>query len=276
MNLNEKTKNYVSVEGKLCGYSAYDSDGESYSLEYEYIVDGRKYYISTNYGVGVIPELGSVKTIKYNLNNPSEAIIAGAIVADDSNVLWIVLGFMFFFIALIMVMSESGKKSKKAKKIKSLITSGLIGILFSGLGISAYYMMCMGTDSLSLATGFKLFGTFAIIPVIFIILGILIMLMSIFPKKEKVIILKVENITECNNDNYTILLVDKKINKYSIQSMTNKYYVYNTKNKEKFEIGKEFKVNIYKYGMMHEAVNISQTVLAKDLAAFEDSDFNVI
>ena len=53
IELNEKSKDYVSVEGRLCGYSLYDSDGESYSLEYEYIVNGIKYYISTNYGVGV-------------------------------------------------------------------------------------------------------------------------------------------------------------------------------------------------------------------------------
>jgi len=276
VDLNEKAKHYVSVEGRFCDYSEYsrDSDGVTYSLEYEYIVNGRKYYVSTDYGTGVIPELGSIKTIKYNPYDPSEAIITGG----GNNLLLLGLGFMFFFIPLLLLMSESSKKNEKEekKRFKSFCTSMLFGIAFTGMGIGAYYIMGIKIGSFSLANFFKCYVIYAIIPIIFTIIGIYMIVISLFPPKKKEVILNVEDITEYNNGNYAILLADVSIAENSIKARGNKYYVYNTKNKEKFEIGKEFKVNIYKYGVMHEGIQISKTVQARYLKLFVDSDFEVV
>lgn len=276
INLKEKTKEYVSIEARFYDYSVYssNSDGETYRLEYEYIVNGKKYYISTDYGTGVIPKLGSVKTIKYNPNNPSEAIFTGG----GSNVLMLVIGFMFFFIPLVMLMSEGNKKNgtQKQKKFKSLFTSLLLGIAFAGMGIGTYYLMCSGTDSLSPVSAFSSAGIFAIIPIIFIMLGIYMIVLSLFPPKKKEVILAVEDVIGFNIGGNNILLSDVSIAENSIQAMGGKYFVYSPKNKAKFEKGKEFKVNIYKYGIMHDGIQISQAVQARYLNQFVDDDFEEV
>jgi hypothetical protein len=152
-NRMEKTKNYVSVEGTFIGSSIYssDDDGTTYTLTYSYRVNGNKYEISTNYGTGSVPDIGTKKNIKYNPDNPSEAIITGF----GSNGLLLLLGFMFTTIPLIPLFSMFVNSNNSiSSKIKEKIFGIFLGTVFIILGGACYYLMCSGSDSLSIIYGF--------------------------------------------------------------------------------------------------------------------------
>lgn len=273
VRLNEKTKDYISIEAVFCDYSEYssDEDGTTYTLEYEYEVEGKKYYVSTDYGTGIVPKLGTIKTIKYNPENPSEAIITGF----GSNTLLFVIGFMFFGVPLIFLMSNREKKNKTEKRIKfeSIITSIFIGVIFTGMGFGFYYLMCNGSDSLSLASAFQTAGLLTILPLLFMGVGIYIIIYSLFSSREKVVTLTVDDVIDCEDGSYNILLSDTSIDMESVKAVMYKFYLYNTKAKEIFEVGKKFNINIYKYGIMHEMIPVSQVVQARSLNMFMDKDF---
>ena len=182
-SMMEKTKNYVSVEGTFIGSSIYssDDDGTKYKLTYSYRVSGNKYEISTNYGTGVVPDIGTKKNIKYNPDNPSEAIITGL----GSNGLLLLLGFMFTTIPLIPLLSIFVNSNNFiSSKVKEKIFGIYLGTVFIILGGACYYMMCYGSDSLSIIYAFKTTGFWIIIPVIFIVLGIYIVTASILYKNK--------------------------------------------------------------------------------------------
>lgn len=272
INENIETKNYIKVEAKFVGTDSEDSEGGTYSLLYEYIVDGEAYYISTDYYTSIIPKEGSIKTIKYNPGNPDDAVIAGF--GEKSLVL--VLGFMFVGIPLIILMASSNKKDKSSpsvKKFKSFITSLLISLVIFGIGFGFCYIMCLGTDNFSIWEAFKNSGGLIIIPLVFMIVGIYSLFVTLFGKKVKEVIVKVDSINECEDGTYDVILSDESINDESLKSLMYKYFIYNTENKDKFEVGIRFKVNIYKYGIALSCVDISQIVQAINLKQFIDEDF---
>ncbi len=182
----QKTKDYVLVEGIYVGSSTYssDEDGKTYTLTYSYEVDNKEYRISTDYGTGSVPKLGTKKNIKYNPNDPSEAVISGI---GSSGILF-VLGFMFITFPLIIIFtnnsnSESSKNSKSHEKLLSFF----IGFVFVVMGGSVYYFICSGGNSLSLIYAFQTSGIWVIIPIIFIVVGMYVILASIFKKGEVLI-----------------------------------------------------------------------------------------
>lgn len=114
IRINKETENYVETTGyykdKIYAYT--DSEGIIlYKLQYEYTINGDQYYIETDYSTNIIPKVGSEKVIKYNPDNPIQAVIIGF----NSNGIMIIIGIAFvvlssWWIVLIII--------KKIKHIK--------------------------------------------------------------------------------------------------------------------------------------------------------------
>lgn len=79
---NRNPKNYRTTTSHFSGYEVYDSDEgikthTTYRLIYVYEVDGKKYSIKTDYGSSPTPKKNNNRKIRYNPNNPSEAVFIG-------------------------------------------------------------------------------------------------------------------------------------------------------------------------------------------------------
>ncbi|MBE5821264.1 MAG: DUF3592 domain-containing protein [Clostridiales bacterium] len=161
-----ETRNYIETIGIFVDSSVYsnDEDGTTYSLTYRYRVNGKYYFITTDYGTGSVPSVGSEKTIKYNPNNPSEAIITGF----NSYSLILFFGGMCTFIPLVLI-------------VNSAFFANFV-ILF--LGILVYYIMGSSSDDLSLGKVFKTNGIFTLVPLLFIGAGIINIVYFIFNKDK--------------------------------------------------------------------------------------------
>lgn len=101
--LKQTTKNYITTNGYYYDHDIYktDKDGTTYKLTYIYTVDGIEYTVSTDYGTNYIPDKNSSRKIKYNPNNPEEAIITGT---NSKNGL-IFIGAFFTFGSLIFILA---------------------------------------------------------------------------------------------------------------------------------------------------------------------------
>lgn len=167
-NLKVKTKDYITTTGYFNNYDVFDADedGITYKLTYIYTVDGKEYSITTDYGTNYIPDENSIREIKYNPNNPKEAVITGT---NSKNGL-IYFGAFFTFGALtfvIAVLSVLGYFDK----FKIDILGTYIGLLFFIIGIGIILFQT-GTTT-SLIETIKSFGFLIIIPIMFIVIGII-------------------------------------------------------------------------------------------------------
>lgn len=164
---NIKSENYHIIDGKFIGSSVYskDSDGTTYKLTYSYNVNDNEYKLSTNYGSGFIPDIGSIKSIKYNPDNPNEAMFTGL-----SSSIFILLAGIFTFLLTTAVIFKNSKYSS-------------IVILLSGCIF--YYIIGSEINDFSLFNIIKNSGLWILIPVLFIIIGIYSLICSIFNFKIK-------------------------------------------------------------------------------------------
>ncbi len=179
-NTNLISENYIEIEANFKDATLYErsDSGEVYTLNYTYTIDGLQYQISTDYTTGIIPKIGSKKLIKYNPDNPSEAIFVG----DVSNTMIIFFGFLFTVIPIMInlgKMSILGKMSPMLKKIFYIF----IGLIFIIAGVAFYRILCMELNSYSIINAFQNFGFVSIIPILFIIVGVINTLYFIFNKK---------------------------------------------------------------------------------------------
>lgn len=183
-NLNKKAKNYKEVQGYFEDYSVYsnNSDDTSYKLTYSYIVNGKNYKVTTDFGTSIIPEKGSVKMIKYNPNNPNEAFITGS----NSKVFLIVMGIMFTVIPLIILFGMLYTFGY-FKNILINIIDFSIGFIFIAIGFGVIYII---TGKFSLIDIFTSSGTSYIIPllipILFIIVGIFQLSKSLIVRLKKI------------------------------------------------------------------------------------------
>lgn len=178
-----RTKDFIPTNSVFVESSIYssDEDGTTYRLTYSYKVKNERYLISTDYGSGSVPAIGTIKTIKYNPNNPSDAIFEGF----DSNFFLIFFGLMFAGIPGIMYYLQFGKVDKTGR-----LPSIIIGLFFIIIGAATYCIMCAGGNSLSITAAYKAYGLWIAIPIIFIIVGITSIFRAIFnikaePKESK-------------------------------------------------------------------------------------------
>lgn len=177
--LNERTKDYLIVEGYYKDYDIYniDTDGRTtYKLNYLYKVDGEEYRISTDYGVGRIPEKNSIREIKYNPNNPNEAIVSGT---NSSNFL-IYFGAFFTLVGSAFVLKALSVKGV-FDKVKIDVIGTYVGVvlLIVGIGIILFQN---GTTSSFIET-VKSMGFWFLIPLLFIIVGAIQTIKCLFFKK---------------------------------------------------------------------------------------------
>lgn len=105
--LKEKSKDYLETEGYYTSYSTY-GESDTHKLIYTYEVDGKEYNISTDYGAMIIPKENSTKIIKYDKNNPEEAIIEGI----NRNNIDICLGAVFIIISIALSISHLKRQKK--------------------------------------------------------------------------------------------------------------------------------------------------------------------
>lgn len=131
--------NYEITEGYLYDYEIY-SKGEysaakrrhtndTYRLIYQYHVDGHDYQVSTDMGVGVVPESGSVRKVHYNPDNPEEAFLSG----PDSNTFKIFFGLFFIVIPLFFIwvlLPKRKKEDKRPKKTSFDVLGIVLGLTF--------------------------------------------------------------------------------------------------------------------------------------------------
>jgi len=177
-NLKNKTKNYITITGYFNNYDVFDADedGITYKLTYIYKVDGKEYSITTDYGTNYIPDENSSREIKYNPNNPKEAVITGT---NSKNGL-IYFGAFFTFGALTFVIAALSVLGY-FDKFKIDILGTYIGILFFIIGVGIILFQT-GTTT-SLIETIKSFGVLIIIPIMFLVVGIVQVVKCLLKKK---------------------------------------------------------------------------------------------
>ena len=178
--LNSMTKGYIVTDGYYsdCDIFTTDKDGTTYKLTYIYMVDGKEYSVTTDYGTNYIPDKNSSREIKYNPNNPDEAIITGT---NSKNGL-IFFGAFFTFGSLTFILAALSVLGY-LDKFKIDILGAYIGLLFFIIGIGIILFQT-GTTT-SLIETIKSFGLRIFIPIMFVIVGIYQFIKSLLKKNKK-------------------------------------------------------------------------------------------
>lgn len=98
---NEKNSKYIETESVVVDYD-YDTDEEGNEMRaiiVEYDVNGTKYKKkSTSYST-IVESIGSKVLIKYNPNNPSDAIWSN----DSSNIFVPIVGGIFMIVGIVVI-----------------------------------------------------------------------------------------------------------------------------------------------------------------------------
>ncbi len=164
--LSKISKDYLTTNGYFNDYEIYnrDRDGVTYKLSYVYEVKGKKYNVSTNYGTGSIPEKNSVRKVKYNPDNPKEAILVGT---NSSNFL-IFFGGFFTLGGLAFVLGALHIRGA-FDRFKIDVIGTYLGLAFLIIGIGIILVQ-YGTASSFIET-IKSLGFWIIIPLLFVIIG---------------------------------------------------------------------------------------------------------
>lgn len=175
--LNKITREYMTTNGYFRDYDIYNTskDGTTYKLFYTYEIDEKEYTISTDYGVGYIPETNSVREIKYNPNNPDEAIIVGT---NSSN-------FLIFFGAFFTLGGTAFVLV--ALQMKGLFDTVKIDVVGTYIG---FVMLIVGAGIVLFQTGttssfietIKIMGFWFLIPVLFTGIGIFQIIKCLYRK----------------------------------------------------------------------------------------------
>lgn len=167
LGVKNNTKNYKEVLGYFVDVDIYNQhrNKRTYNLTYYYIVDGVEYKVSTSLGFNMVPKRNSTRMIKYNPNNPEEAIIVGG----ESYILLLLIGGMFTVVSLVFFIEKFKKKDKLIKISRLNFLSFGIGLFLCILCFSFLYMM---SGTFSLIEMFNMYGSGVLF--LEIILGILI------------------------------------------------------------------------------------------------------
>ena len=180
ISLAIKTKDWFEAPGYFRDYSVYmvdDDGGTTYRLKYAFYSGGAEYFVETDYGSEVIPEIDSVRTVIYEPENPKNAIIKGG----TASATYLTIGFMFTFIPLFMIICWLWINGKI--KLHVNVFDFTAGFLIFAVGELCVYMM---GGSVFPWKAFGSMGFLAIIPSLMITVGILQMVKTVFSgKKEK-------------------------------------------------------------------------------------------
>lgn len=180
--LNKISKEYVTTDAYFKDYKIYNTskkDGTTYELIYTYKVDGEQYTVTTDYGVRYIPEINSIREVKYNPNNHSEAILVGT---NTSNFLiyfgaFFTLGGMVFVLAALYIKGVFNN-------VKIDVIGTYCGIVFIVIGIG-FLLFYNGITS-SFADTIKALGLWILIPILFIVVGTFQTIKCLFFKSKDI------------------------------------------------------------------------------------------
>lgn len=149
------SRDYETTEGYFCDYEVYSEGGydavrrrhtnDTYRLFYTYQVDGQEYTVSTDMGLGMLPDDGSVKTIQYNPENPEDAFISG----PNSHSFKIFFGMFFIAIPSFFIWLLKPEKKKSNKKQKKTAIDGVGTAIGLTLMFFSYGMLYFITGELS-------------------------------------------------------------------------------------------------------------------------------
>lgn len=119
IEVNIQSRDYEITEGYLYDYEIYSEGGydavkkihtnDTYRLIYHYYVDGKEYEISTDMGVGIVPEMGNTREVRYNSDNPRDAFLLG----PNGNVFKIFFGLFFSVISSFFLWILLPEKKQK-------------------------------------------------------------------------------------------------------------------------------------------------------------------
>lgn len=166
--LHKRTENYATIDGYFSDYKIYDSGSKekaTYKLIYIYLVNDKTYAISTDYVANYIPTINSVREIKYNPENPEEAVLSGT----NREKFLIFLGIFFIlgsFTFILGALSLHGCFDK----FKFDIMGIYIGFVLLLVGIGIIWFQ-NGT-TFSFMETIKSFGLWILIPLVFIVIGL--------------------------------------------------------------------------------------------------------
>lgn len=161
-----KTKGYETIQAYFSEYDIYsqDKDGTTYQLIYQYRVNDEVYSIKTDYGSNYIPELNSIREVKYDVSNPSKALLVGT----NSHNLKIFMGAFFMLGSFTFVLAYLYIKGYFDHiKIDVVGTYMAIVTILFGIGMIVIHI---GT-TLSLMKTIESLGLLILIPVMMIAAG---------------------------------------------------------------------------------------------------------
>ena len=179
VSLAIKTKDWFEAPGYFRDCSVYNvnKDGKTlYRLRYVFYSGGAEYFVETDYGSEVIPEIDSIRTVLYEPKNPENAILKGG----TASATYLTIGFMFTFIPLFMIIVWLWINGKI--KLHINVFDFTAGLLIFAVGELCVYMM---GGSVFPWKAFGSMGFLAIIPTLMVAVGILQMVKTVFNGKEK-------------------------------------------------------------------------------------------
>ena len=191
VRFHNQTRNYQETEGYFVDYNVYTErhshkpnryklriyNSRTYQLTYAFSVDGSEYTVSSDYGVGNLPEQGSSRKILYNPYHPEQAVVEGI----NGNSILIYMGILFTAVPLIFLFVFLIRRGH----FRNLRINGMdviIGVVFLAVGIGFVYGL---TGSLSPVQAFQALGILIGIPVLFVLIGILLLLRGLFFQKKQ-------------------------------------------------------------------------------------------
>ena len=173
VSLAIETKDWFDAPGYFRDYSVYDIDDEgktTYRLKYVFYSGGAEYFVETDYGSEIIPEIDSIRTVLYEPENPENAVLKGG----NASAAYLTIGFMFTFIPLFMIICRLFVTGKLKISVKILdFTVGFI--LFA---VAELFIYIMG-GSLLPFPAFENTGFPAVIPVLMSAAGIIQMIKTV-------------------------------------------------------------------------------------------------
>lgn len=180
ISLAIKTKDWFEATGYFRDYSVYkvNDDGETtYRLRYVFYSGGSEYFVETDYGSELVPEIDSVRMVLYEPENPENAVLKGGTASETC----LTIGFMFTFIPFFMIICWLWINGKIKLHVKVFdFTSGFI--IFA-VGVLFIYLM---SGSIFFWKAFGSMGFLAIIPSLLAVVGIIQMIKTVINgRKEK-------------------------------------------------------------------------------------------
>lgn len=174
---------YESIKGSFVDYEVdYQSHirgrtSTTYYLIYEYEISGEIYTVKTDYGTGTLPPLNSTREIKYDPNNPENAMVGGS----NGSHFMLLMGGFFTLGGMVFVLLALQTKGV-FDNVKFDILGTYFGFVFVAVAFGIVFFRYGETGSF--ITGLTSMGIFMVIPILFILAGGALMIKSICSKKQ--------------------------------------------------------------------------------------------